>query len=85
MVTLEQFRYLPACATRTSSCLDFHYSTPGMVAILGDNGSGKSTLAQLMAGWYPDFYWRYSHIGNISRNIIKNVLRDWNCKGECSF
>ncbi|MBE0130961.1 ABC transporter ATP-binding protein [Citrobacter amalonaticus] len=55
MVTLEQFRYLPACATRTSSCLDFHYSTPGMVAILGDNGSGKSTLAQLMAGWYPDF------------------------------
>jgi len=39
----------------------------------------------LMAGWYPDFYWRYSHIGNISRNIIKNVLRDWNCKGECSF
>lgn len=38
-----------------------------------------------LAGWYPDFYWRYSHIGNISRNIIKNVLRDWNCKGECSF
>lgn len=55
MVTLEQFRYLPSDATRPPACFDFHYSTPGMVAIVGDNGSGKSTLAQLMAGWYPDY------------------------------
>ncbi len=55
MVTLEQFRFLPLHATHSPSCLDFHCSGPGMVAILGDNGSGKSTLAQLMAGWYPDF------------------------------
>ncbi|MDI8746215.1 AAA family ATPase, partial [Salmonella enterica subsp. enterica serovar Montevideo] len=39
----------------SSSTIDFHYSTPGIVAIVGDNGSGKSTLAQLMAGWYPDY------------------------------
>lgn len=50
MVTLEQFRYLPSDATRPPACFDFHYSTPGIVAIVGDNGSGKSTLAQLMAG-----------------------------------
>lgn len=55
MVTLEQFRYLPSDATRPPACFDFHYSTPGIVAIVGDNGSGKSTLAQLMAGWYPDY------------------------------
>lgn len=55
MVTLEQFRYHPTRATGPSSCFDFHYSQPGMVAIFGDNGSGKSTLAQIMAGWYPDF------------------------------
>ncbi|EAV7067225.1 energy-coupling factor ABC transporter ATP-binding protein [Salmonella enterica subsp. arizonae serovar 63:z36:-] len=55
MVTLEQFRYLPSDATRPPACFDLHYSTPGMMAIVGDNGSGKSTLAQLMAGWYPDY------------------------------
>lgn len=55
MVTLEQFRYLPAHAVRPPACYNFHYAEPGMVAIFGDNGSGKSTLAQLMAGWYPDF------------------------------
>lgn len=55
MVRLEQFRFLPLHASHPPSCLDFHCSRPGMVAIFGDNGSGKSTLAQLMAGWYPDF------------------------------
>lgn len=55
MVTLEQFRFLPLHAPHPPSCLDFHCSGPGMVAIFGDNGSGKSTLAQLIAGWYPDF------------------------------
>ena len=55
MVTLEQFCYLPAHATRPSARFNFHYADPGMVAIFGDNGSGKSTLAQLIAGWYPDF------------------------------
>ncbi|EAO2083370.1 energy-coupling factor ABC transporter ATP-binding protein [Salmonella enterica] len=55
MVTLEQFRYLASDATRPPACFDLHYSTPGIVAIVGDNGSGKSTLTQLMAGWYPDY------------------------------
>lgn len=55
MVTLEQFCYLPAHATRPPALFNFHYADPGMVAIFGDNGSGKSTLAQLIAGWYPDF------------------------------
>ncbi|MDM2997803.1 MULTISPECIES: energy-coupling factor ABC transporter ATP-binding protein [unclassified Citrobacter] len=55
MVTLEQFRYHPTHATRAPLCFDFHYDTPGIVAIFGNNGSGKSTLAQLMAGWFPDF------------------------------
>ncbi|RAN02253.1 cobalt ABC transporter ATP-binding protein, partial [Salmonella enterica subsp. enterica serovar Braenderup] len=52
MVTLGQFRYLPSSPTRPPACFDFRYSTPGIVAIVGDNGSAKSTLAQLMAGWY---------------------------------
>lgn len=56
MVTLEQFRYHPTHATRAPLCFDFHYDTPGIVAIFGNNGSGKSTLAQLMAGWFPDFF-----------------------------
>ncbi len=51
MVTLEQFRYLPSMR-HARQCFDFHYSTPGIVAIVGDNGSGKSTLAQLLTGWY---------------------------------
>ena len=55
MVTLEQYRYHPTHATRAPLCFDFHYDTPGIVAIFGNNGSGKSTLAQLMAGWFPDF------------------------------
>ena len=56
----------------------------GLSLYYGFTAQGWITQPTL-AGWYPDFYWRYSHIGNISRNIIKNVLRDWNCKGECSF
>lgn len=55
MVTLEQFCYRPTHTVQPSPIIDFHYTQPGMVAILGDNGSGKSTLAQLMAGWYPNF------------------------------
>lgn len=55
MVTLEQFRYLSSYATRSPPCFDFHYSTPGLVAIVGDNGSRKNSLAQLMAGWHADY------------------------------
>ena len=55
MVTLKDFCYQPLHASATRQTFNFHYSLPGMVAIIGGNGSGKSTLAQLMAGWYPDF------------------------------
>lgn len=55
MVTLENFCYQPLHASAARQTFNFHYSLPGMVAIIGGNGSGKSTLAQLMAGWYPDF------------------------------
>lgn len=44
MVTLEQFRYLPACATRTSSCLDFHYSTPEWSQSWAITAVGKARL-----------------------------------------
>ena len=57
----------------------------GLESLYGFTAQGVDHAAHVGGLAFPDFYWRYSHIGNISRNIIKNVLRDWNCKGECSF
>ncbi|WP_312948445.1 ABC transporter ATP-binding protein [Superficieibacter sp.] len=55
MVTLENFCFQPLHGTQPPRVLNWQYSQPGMVLIVGGNGSGKSTLAQLLAGWYPDF------------------------------
>ena len=54
-------------------------STRGLVLMAGLSlyyGPHKVWIMQpTLAGWYPDFYWRYSHIGNVSRNIIKKCFK----------
>lgn len=71
MVTLEDFCYQPQHDNAPPRRLNFSYTQPGMVAIVGGNGSGKSTLAQLLAGWYPDFL--PGEISGIGRLLSKPI------------
>ncbi|TNV20932.1 ABC transporter ATP-binding protein [Buttiauxella sp. B2] len=71
MVTLEDFCYQPMHGNSPPRRLNFSYTQPGVIAIIGGNGSGKSTMAQLLAGWYPDFLpGTISGTGNLLGNPI---------------
>ena len=57
----------------------------GLSLYYGFTAQGVDNAAHI-GGLISGVFTGGTHIfGNISRNIIKNVLRDWNCKGECSF